>query len=64
LAAERLRGASGHPGSDDADHLTDNPNQRCPIIDKARQELGCELEVSLEVGLERALSWYLDEQGG
>jgi UDP-glucuronate decarboxylase len=49
--------------SEDADYLTDNPNRRCPVIDKARQELGYEPEVALDAGLERALRWYLDEQG-
>jgi UDP-glucuronate decarboxylase len=49
--------------SEDADYLTDNPKRRCPVIDKARQELGYEPEVPLDVGLERALRWYLDEPG-
>jgi UDP-glucuronate decarboxylase len=49
--------------SDDADYLTDNPNRRCPVIDKARRELGYEPEVDLDVGLDRALRWYLDERG-
>ena len=48
--------------SDDADYLTDNPNRRCPVIDKARAELGYEPEVDLDQGLERALGWYLEEQ--
>jgi dTDP-glucose 4,6-dehydratase/UDP-glucuronate decarboxylase len=45
--------------SDDPDYLTDNPNRRCPVIDKARAELGYEPEVELDDGLERALRWYL-----
>jgi UDP-glucuronate decarboxylase len=49
--------------SDDAEYLTDNPNRRCPVIDKARRELGYEPEVDLDEGLERALRWYIDEQG-
>jgi UDP-glucuronate decarboxylase len=48
--------------SDDPDYLTDNPNRRCPVIDKARAELGYEPEVDLDQGLERALRWYLEEQ--
>jgi UDP-glucuronate decarboxylase len=48
--------------SDDPDYLTDNPNRRCPEIDKARSELGYEPEVDLDDGLERALRWYLAEQ--
>ncbi len=48
--------------SDDPDYLTDNPNRRCPVIDKARAELGFEPEVDLDDGLERSLRWYLAEQ--
>ena len=48
--------------SDDPDYLTDNPNRRCPVIDKARTELGYEPEVDLDEGLERALRWYVEEQ--
>jgi UDP-glucuronate decarboxylase len=49
--------------SDDPHYLTDNPNRRCPVIDKARAELGYEPQVDLDDGLERALRWYLAEQG-
>jgi len=48
--------------SDDPDYLTDNPNRRCPVIDKARTELGYEPEVDLDEGLERALRWYVEQQ--
>ena len=48
--------------SDDPDYLTDNPNRRCPVIDKARDELGYDPEVGLDDGLRRALRWYLEEQ--
>lgn len=48
--------------SDDPDYLTDNPNRRCPVIDKAREELGYAPEVDLDDGLERAMRWYLSEQ--
>lgn len=48
--------------SDDPEYLTDNPNRRCPIITKARQELGYEPEVELDEGLRRSLRWYLEEQ--
>lgn len=44
--------------SSDKDYLTDNPNRRCPVIDKARSELGYEPRVNFEEGLERALIWY------
>jgi nucleoside-diphosphate-sugar epimerase len=48
--------------SPDKDYLVDNPNRRCPVIDKARRELGYEPTVSLENGLERALIWYSGNQ--
>lgn len=44
--------------SDDADYLVDNPNRRCPIITKAREELGYEPGIELDEGLRRALVWY------
>jgi UDP-glucuronate decarboxylase len=49
--------------SDDAEYLTDNPERRRPVIDKARRELGFDPEVDLDDGLERSLRWYLDERG-
>ena len=39
-------------------YLVDNPNRRCPIIAKARQEIGFEPRVSLEEGVWRTLVWY------
>jgi UDP-glucuronate decarboxylase len=63
--ASRLTGYRGEvvlETSDDPDYLTDNPNRRCPVIDKARTELGYAPEVDLDDGLERALRWYLAEQ--
>jgi len=44
--------------SDDALYLADNPQRRCPSIEKARSALGFEPAVSLEEGLRRALVWY------
>ena len=44
--------------SDDEDYLTDNPNRRCPNIDKARSELDFNPNISLEEGLKRSLIWY------
>ena len=44
--------------SDDKQYLVDNPNRRCPIIVKARTELGYDPKVSLEEGLRRSLLWY------
>jgi dTDP-glucose 4,6-dehydratase/UDP-glucuronate decarboxylase len=41
-----------------ADYLIDNPNRRCPIIDKARGELGYQPRVLVDEGIYRALVWY------
>jgi nucleoside-diphosphate-sugar epimerase len=46
--------------SPDQDYLVDNPNRRCPVIDKARTELGYNPEITLEEGLMRSLVWYHD----
>lgn len=48
--------------SPDKDYLVDNPNRRCPVIDKARNELGYEPTIDFEDGLERALIWYSGNQ--
>lgn len=42
----------------DPDYLTDNPNRRCPVIEKARREIGYEPTISLDEGLRRSLLWY------
>lgn len=44
--------------SADAQYLIDNPNRRCPIIDKARSELGYEPKVAVDEGLRRSMLWY------
>jgi len=44
--------------SQDPSYLLDNPNRRCPVITKARTELGYHPTVSLEDGLRRMLIWY------
>jgi len=65
---ERARGLFDYTGdlkfavSSDADYLTDNPNRRCPVIDKARAELGYEPRIELDEGLTRSLLWYADNQ--
>ncbi len=46
--------------SDDPDYLTDNPNRRCPSIDKVRRKLGYRPRISLREGLERCHAYYLD----
>jgi hypothetical protein len=44
--------------SAEADYLVDNPNRRCPTIEKARRELGYNPSVPIDEGLRRALTWY------
>jgi len=44
--------------SADEDYLVDNPSRRCPVITKARTELGYDPQVSIEEGLRRSLIWY------
>lgn len=51
-----------HRTSSDKDYLVDNPNRRCPIVDKARTELGYEPGISFEDGLRRSLLWYNENQ--
>ncbi|MEM6795795.1 MAG: NAD-dependent epimerase/dehydratase family protein [Acidobacteriota bacterium] len=52
------RGRVIHQASDESDYLVDNPQRRCPNIDKARAELGFEPRVSLDEGLRKTLLWY------
>jgi nucleoside-diphosphate-sugar epimerase len=42
----------------EADYLVDNPNRRCPNIDKARSHLGYEPGIDIDEGLRRSLIWY------
>ncbi|MCP4424944.1 MAG: NAD-dependent epimerase/dehydratase family protein [Chloroflexi bacterium] len=50
--------------SSDVDYLVDNPNRRCPVITKARNELGYNPSVSLDDGLTYSLLWYRDYGDG
>jgi nucleoside-diphosphate-sugar epimerase len=52
-----------HKESNDKAYLVDNPNRRCPVITKARAELGYNPCISLDEGLRRALIWYQDNRG-
>jgi len=47
-----------HQRSADKDYLLDNPNRRCPIIEKGRTELGYNPSVTLDEGLRRSILWY------
>ncbi len=42
----------------DPDYLVDNPERRCPIISKARAELGYAPAVLVDEGLRRSMIWY------
>jgi len=53
-------GSVVYGASQEAEYLVDNPSRRCPLIDKAREELGYEPGVTLEDGLRRALIWYAE----
>ncbi|HVH69665.1 MAG TPA: NAD-dependent dehydratase, partial [Candidatus Dormibacteraeota bacterium] len=52
------RGNVIHQVSHDLEYLLDNPSRRCPVIDKARRELGYNPTITLDEGLRRALLWY------
>ena len=51
-------GSVVHHVSEDEDYLLDNPNRRCPTIEKARRELGYNPRITLDEGLRRSLLWY------
>lgn len=46
--------------SRDKDYLVDNPNRRCPVITKARKEIGYNPSIAIDEGLRRSLLWYRD----
>lgn len=48
--------------SEESSYLIDNPNRRCPVIAKAREELGYNPRIGVDEGLARALIWYRDNQ--
>lgn len=50
--------------SSDKEYLTDNPNRRCPLIGKAKKELGYSPSIDIHNGLERSLLWYQDNSQG
>jgi nucleoside-diphosphate-sugar epimerase len=64
-AASELFGYQGKVSrghSSEADYLIDNPSRRCPVIDKARRELGFDPRVLPEEGIYRTLIWYSHNQ--
>jgi nucleoside-diphosphate-sugar epimerase len=56
------RGRLVHRPAPEAVYLVDNPNRRCPNIDKARSHLGYEPGIGIEEGLKRSLVWYHHNQ--
>jgi UDP-glucuronate decarboxylase len=59
--ARRLFGYKGKVVKEipkEKEYLVDNPNRRCPIIDKARNHLGYNPSILVDEGLERSLIWY------
>lgn len=44
--------------SAETQYLVDNPSRRCPVITKARTELGYDPIVDIDEGLRRSLVWY------
>jgi UDP-glucuronate decarboxylase len=48
--------------SAETDYLVDNPQRRCPVISKARTEVGYAPRVTLEEGLSRSLRWYAEQR--
>lgn len=56
------RGRLVHRPAPEAVYLVDNPNRRCPNIDKARSELGYSPGISIDDGLRRSLIWYHHNQ--
>ena len=68
--ASTAKGLFGYGGrvviqaSAEADYLIDNPQRRCPVITKARTELGYSPRVDLDEGLRRSLLWYREQLNG
>jgi nucleoside-diphosphate-sugar epimerase len=56
------KGALVRGDSADKAYLVDNPNRRCPNIDKARQHLGYDPRIEVDEGLTRSLIWYFHNQ--
>jgi len=52
------RGRVVRQASAEKDYLVDNPNRRCPVIEKARREVGYAPAIDLAEGLRRSMVWY------
>lgn len=64
LSAELFgyKGKVVRKSSHDKDYLVDNPNRRCPVITKARNEIGYNPSIGIDEGLRRSLIWYGDNR--
>jgi len=62
IARERFdyQGKVVYKQSRESEYLLDNPNRRCPNIDKAKSELGYSPNIALQEGLLNSLVWYSD----
>lgn len=60
IAREMLgyRGRVVRQASAEEAYLVDNPSRRCPVIEKARAELGYAPSIGLDEGLRRSMAWY------
>jgi nucleoside-diphosphate-sugar epimerase len=59
--AKQLFGYKGkvlRKASTEEDYLVDNPNRRCPIIEKAKKHVGYCPTILIDEGLRRSLTWY------
>ena len=66
-SAQQLFGYRGRVvfgDAQEADYLVDNPNRRCPVIDKARADLGYSPQVLVDDGIYRSLVWYSHNRSG
>lgn len=43
-------------------YLEDNPNRRCPNIDKAREHLDYDPKIGIDQGVRSALEWYFHQE--
>lgn len=50
--------------SEDTEYLRNNPNRRCPVIDKARRLLGYEPQVDVEQGVRYFLAYVKESEEG
>jgi UDP-glucuronate decarboxylase len=57
----RYTGEIVYDKSSDLEYLTDNPNRRCPRIDKARRILGYTPQIYVEEGVRRYLTFLYHE---